>query len=126
MRIALFQPDQPGNVGAILRLGTCFGVPVDIIEPCGFAYSDRALRRASMDYGPRALVQRHGDWEAFLAALPGRLVLLTTAAEQLLSAGRFLPDDTLLLGSEAKARRPKCTAAPTCDCAFRRSRARAP
>ena len=62
MRIALFQPDQAGNVGTILRLAACFGVAVDIIEPCGFPFSDRALKRSAMDYAEFARVDRHADW----------------------------------------------------------------
>jgi tRNA (cytidine/uridine-2'-O-)-methyltransferase len=79
MRLALYQPDQAGNVGTILRTAACLRVPVDIIEPCGFPWSDRALRRAGMDYAELAEVRRHVDWDAFEAQLGGRLVLLTTA-----------------------------------------------
>lgn len=102
MRLALFQPDQAGNVGAILRLAACLGVPVDIIEPCGFAFSDRALKRAGMDYAEVAAVTRHSGWEAFEAGLAGRLVLFTTAGALPLPQARFEPDDTLLFGSESR------------------------
>ena len=68
MRLALFQPDIPQNLGAALRLGACLGVPVDVIEPCGFPLSDRAVRGASLDYAARAEVERHAGWESFLAA----------------------------------------------------------
>lgn len=107
MRLALHQPDQAGNVGAILRLAACLGVPVDIIEPCGFAFSDRALKRAGMDYAARAAVTRHSGWEAFEAHLPGRLVLLTTAGGVRLPDARFEADDTLLLGSESRGAPPQ-------------------
>ena len=82
MQIALFQPDIAGNVGTILRTAACFGVPAHIIEPCGFPFSDQALRRAGMDYAVRANVRRHADWAAFgdwNRADGGRLVLMTTA-----------------------------------------------
>jgi tRNA (cytidine/uridine-2'-O-)-methyltransferase len=103
MRLALYQPDQAGNVGAILRLGACLGVPVDIIEPCGFAFSDRALKRAGMDYAAMADVTRHSGWAAFEARLPGRLVLFTTGAGAVrLPDARFEPADTLLFGSESR------------------------
>lgn len=102
MRLALFQPDQAGNVGTILRLAACLGVPVDIIEPCGFPYSDRALKRAGMDYAEVAAVTRHSGWEAFEAALPGRLVLFTTAGALPLPKARFEAGDTLLFGSESR------------------------
>jgi tRNA (cytidine/uridine-2'-O-)-methyltransferase len=101
MRLALYQPDQPGNVGAILRLGACLGVPVDVIMPCGFPFSDRVLKRAGMDYAQLASVTRHESWESFAAGLAGRLVLFTTAGGTPLPAARFEPDDVLLLGSES-------------------------
>ena len=100
MRLALFQPDIAGNVGTILRLGACLGVPVDLIEPMGFPYGDRALARAGMDYAGRAAVTRHADWTAFEAGVAGRIVLLTTAGAVPLPAARFEATDVLLLGSE--------------------------
>ncbi|MEI9928727.1 MAG: TrmH family RNA methyltransferase [Sphingomonas sp.] len=99
MRLALFQPDIAGNVGTILRLGACLGTAVDLIEPMGFPWSDRALARSGMDYAPQAEVARHVDWEAFAAALRGRLVLFTTRGASL-PAARFAPEDTLLFGAE--------------------------
>ncbi len=101
MRLALFQPDIAGNVGTILRLGACLGVAIDLIEPMGFPWSDRALRRAAMDYGTVAEVRRHADWDAFVQTVPGRLVLLTTRGSVALPQARFEPGDTLLLGSES-------------------------
>ncbi len=101
MRIALFQPDIAGNVGTILRLGACLNVSVDLIEPMGFPWSDRALARAGMDYAAQAEVRRHADWEAFAAQAPGRIVLLTTRGGTRLDEARFVPGDTLLLGSES-------------------------
>ena len=101
MRIALFQPDIAGNVGTILRLGACLNVPVDLIEPMGFPWSDRALARAGMDYAAQAEVRRHADWEAFAAQVSGRIVLLTTRGGTRLDEARFAPRDTLLLGSES-------------------------
>ena len=101
MRVALFQPDQAGNVGTILRTAACLAVAVDIIEPCGFPWSDRALKRAGMDYTEVAAVRRHADWEAFVAQTTGRLVLLTTAGDVRLDKARFGADDVLLMGSES-------------------------
>jgi tRNA (cytidine/uridine-2'-O-)-methyltransferase len=100
MRIALFQPEIAGNVGTILRLGACLGLAVDVIEPCGFAFSDRALARAGMDYATRAVVTRHADWAAFRGARPGRLVLFTTTGAARLPDAGFDSDDVLLFGSE--------------------------
>ena len=106
MRIALFQPEIAGNVGTILRLGACLGLPVDVIEPCGFAFSDRALARAGMDYAERATVTRHADWAAFQAARTGRLVLFTTAGGVRLPDAAFEAGDVLLFGSEGSGAPP--------------------
>ena len=102
MRLALHQPDQAGNVGAILRLAACLAVPVDLIMPCGFAFSDRALKRAGMDYAEMARVSRHAGWETFVDAAPGRIVLLTTSGEVRLPEACFEAGDILLLGSESR------------------------
>lgn len=102
MRLALYQPDQAGNVGTILRLAACLGVPLDVIEPCGFPWGDKALKRAGMDYAEIANVTRHADWEAFEARLPGRLILFTTAGAIRLPDARFESEDTLLFGSESR------------------------
>jgi tRNA (cytidine/uridine-2'-O-)-methyltransferase len=101
MRLALHQPDQAGNVGTILRLAACLGVSVDVIEPCGFPWGDRALKRAGMDYAEIANVTRHAGWEAFEAGLAGRLVLFTTAGAVRLPEARFEAGDILLFGSES-------------------------
>ena len=100
MRIALYQPDIAGNVGTILRLAACLGVGVDLIEPMGFAWGDRALARAGMDYAGAVAVTRHVDWAAFEAQAAGRIVLLTTRGGVRLDQAAFLADDVLLLGSE--------------------------
>src|SRR3546814_11732211 len=68
VRLALFEPDIPQNVGAMLRLGACLGVPVEIIEPCGFVLDDRRLRRAGMDYVARATMARHRPGAGFMDA----------------------------------------------------------
>ena len=94
MRLALHEPDIAGNVGTLIRTATCFGVAVDLIEPMGFPYSDRALARSAMDYAAMAEVVRHADWDAFRAATRGRIVLATTLG------AIPLPDDVILLGSE--------------------------
>lgn len=104
MQIALFQPDIAGNVGTTLRTAACFGTPAHVIDPCGFPFSDQALRRAGMDYAIRANVRRHADWAAFLdwsVSAGHRLVLLTTSGAEALPDFRFAPDDILLLGAES-------------------------
>jgi len=103
MRLALFQPDIPQNLGAAIRLTACLGVPLDVIEPCGFPLSDAAIRRAAMDYAGIAQVARHASWAVFRSdsAASGRLVLFTTRAALPLHDFAFLPDDILLFGRES-------------------------
>ena len=103
-RIALYQPDIPGNTGSILRLAACLGVACDIIEPAGFSLSDRALKRAGMDYLELASLNRHADWNAFEAWRKSggwRLILLTTKADQGYADFEFRPRDILLFGRES-------------------------
>lgn len=100
MRIALFQPDIAANTGTIIRLGACMGVAVDIIEPCGFPYGDAAMRRAGLDYMPKAQVTRHDSWQAFRVTLQGRMILASTKAQTPYTSFAFRPDDTLLMGQE--------------------------
>lgn len=103
LRLALYQPDIPQNTGTILRLAACLGVPVDIIEPCGFPWSLASLRRAGMDYLEQADITRHLDWPAFKASLGTRtLTLLTTKAETPYWAHRFDSPQTILLGRESQ------------------------
>ena len=104
MRVALYQPDIPGNAGAVMRTAACLGVGVDIIGPSGFAVSDRKLRRAGMDYLDRVDLADHISWEAYQDSLrdqPGRLVLLTTKAKGSYLQFTFRADDILLLGRES-------------------------
>lgn len=101
--IALYQPDIPGNTGTILRLAACLGLGVEIIEPAGFDLSDRALRRAGMDYLEMAAMRRHVSWQAFeewRTIEARRLVLLTTTAERPYTGFGFLPGDVVLFGRE--------------------------
>jgi tRNA (cytidine/uridine-2'-O-)-methyltransferase len=102
MRLALFEPDIPQNTGSLLRLGACLGVPVDIIEPCGFLWSDAKLRRAGMDYLAQAATTRHASWAAFRLTTSGsRLVLLTTKGAVSYLDFAFAASDILLLGRES-------------------------
>ncbi|MDF2494142.1 tRNA (cytidine(34)-2'-O)-methyltransferase [Sphingomonas sp.] len=101
MRLALYEPDIAGNVGTIVRTAACFGVAVDLIEPMGFPWSDKALRRSAMDYLPAGQVTRHADWAAFQAARPSRIVLASTRGAVGLWDARFEHSDTLLFGSES-------------------------
>jgi tRNA (cytidine/uridine-2'-O-)-methyltransferase len=104
MRLALFQPDIPQNVGAAIRLTACLGVPLEIIEPCAFPLDNRAVRRAALDYGPLAVVARHESWADFFGAparAEGRLVLLTTKAAVPLNEISFQSGDTWVMGAES-------------------------
>ncbi len=103
MRLALFEPDIPQNTGALLRLAACFGVAVDLIEPFGFLFDDRRVRRAALDYVAQVAMRRHESWTAFAAARDpaSRLVLLTTGGDVPLHDFAFAAGDTLLLGRES-------------------------
>ena len=102
MRLALYEPDIPPNTGTLIRLCACLGVPLDIIEPCGFPLSDRALKRAAMDYGAGASVTQHPSFAQFKADLGARrLVLLSTKAPLSYLDFTFSEHDTLLLGRES-------------------------
>jgi tRNA (cytidine/uridine-2'-O-)-methyltransferase len=104
MRIALFEPDIAQNTGTILRLCACLGVEAHIIEPAGFPVSDRAFRRAGMDYLNHVRLMRHTSWAAFAAwrrVAGARLVLLTTRAERSYLDHRYGADDVLVFGRES-------------------------
>ncbi|MFC4352438.1 tRNA (cytidine(34)-2'-O)-methyltransferase [Fodinicurvata halophila] len=101
MRLALYQPDIPQNTGTLLRLAACMGIGVDIIDPCGFIWDDRRLRRAGLDYIASTLVTRHDGWTRFQDAVEGRLILLTTSGDTGYTDFAFRPTDTLLLGRES-------------------------
>jgi len=102
--LVLFQPDIPQNLGAVIRLSACFGLPLDIIEPCGFPLTDARAKRAALDYGPEAIITRYASWEVFLdseAVRQGRLVLFTTKGSALLQNFSFSDKDLLLFGRES-------------------------
>ncbi|MER9302083.1 tRNA (cytidine(34)-2'-O)-methyltransferase [Mesorhizobium sp. M0293] len=104
LRIALYQPDIAGNTGTILRFAACLGLGVDIIEPAGFPLSDKALKRAGMDYLEMAALTRHVDWHAFedwRKARAHRLVLLSTKATTAYTSFAFADGDILLVGRES-------------------------
>jgi tRNA (cytidine/uridine-2'-O-)-methyltransferase len=109
IRLALFEPDIPQNAGALIRLGACLAVAIDIIEPCGFLFTDKHLKRAGMDYMEQAEIQRHASWDAFLTdhkRLGRRLVLLTSKAEFSYTNFAFTQADTILLGRESAGAPP--------------------
>ncbi len=104
MRLGFYQPDIPQNLGATVRLAACFGVDLEIIEPCGFPLTDKALRRTALDYGSSGGLLRRDGWSAFRDAArveERRIILFTTGGDTALSAFRFAPRDTLLFGRES-------------------------
>ena len=104
MRLALFQPDIPQNLGAALRLSACLAVALDVIEPCAFPLSDKSMRRAALDYGDNASFRLHSSWREFLADPArgeGRLILFTTRAAEPYHQFAFRPGDTLMMGRES-------------------------
>ena len=101
MRLALYEPDIPQNTGTLLRLAACFNLPVDIIEPCGFIFDDKRMRRAGMDYLNIVDYTRHDSWEKFYAQHKGRIVLLTTKGAEPHHRFHFQASDILLLGRES-------------------------
>ena len=104
MRLALYQPDIPQNLGAAIRLAACFGIPLDVIEPCGFPLTDRALKRTALDYGTLAQVERHASLAHFgdsPARADGRLVLVETDGATPFLDFSFSTGDTLILGRES-------------------------
>jgi len=104
MRIALYEPDIPQNTGTILRLAACLGVEAHIVEPAGFPTSDRAFRRAGMDYLDQVSIVRHTGWSAFEAWRRGnglRLILFTTAAAVSYLDHGYRAGDILMFGRES-------------------------
>lgn len=101
MRLCLYQPEIAGNVGAVMRLGACMGVAVDLIEPLGFEWDDKRVRRTAMDYIDHVELIRHPSFEAFRQTTPGRLILFTTKADASPYDFAFGSDDILLFGKES-------------------------
>jgi tRNA (cytidine/uridine-2'-O-)-methyltransferase len=118
MRIALFEPEIAGNVGAVLRLGACFGAAVDLIEPMGFAWDDRRVRRTAMDYIDHVAIVRHASFDVFRTSIgSARLVLFTTKSTQSAYDFAFRADDVLLFGKESAGVPP--AVADACDARVR-------
>jgi tRNA (cytidine/uridine-2'-O-)-methyltransferase len=102
VRIALFEPEIAGNVGAVLRLGACMGTAIDLIEPLGFKWDDRRVRRTAMDYIDQVVIARHAGFDAFKASIGRRrLVLFTTKSRDSAYEFGFDANDVLLFGKES-------------------------
>jgi len=118
MRIALYEPEIAQNVGAILRLGACLGVAVDLIEPMGFEWDDRRVRRTAMDYIDHVEIARYAGFDAFRATIgSSRLILFTTKGRQSPYEFSFLSDDILLFGKESAG--VPAAVADACDARLR-------
>ncbi|HEY0960488.1 MAG TPA: tRNA (cytidine(34)-2'-O)-methyltransferase [Novosphingobium sp.] len=118
MRIALFEPEIAGNVGAVLRLSACLGAAVDLIEPMGFEWDDRRVRRAAMDYIDHVAIARHAGFDAFRTTIGSRrLVLFTTKSSQSAYDFGFRQNDVLLFGKESAG--VPAAIAETCDARLR-------
>ncbi|CAA7620047.1 tRNA (cytidine(34)-2'-O)-methyltransferase [Magnetospirillum sp. UT-4] len=115
LRLALFQPDIPQNAGALLRLAACLDLALDVIEPCGFLWDDKRMRRAGMDYLDHVAVARHSSFAAFRAARAGsRLVLLTTGGDHRLDRFSFAAGDVIMVGRESAGVPDAVAAAADC------------
>lgn len=102
MHLVLYQPEIPHNVGALMRFAACMDLSLDIIEPCGFLFSDKHLKRAGMDYIDLAVIMKHGSWNEFCKAREGcRRIAVTTASQQNYTEFKFRPDDVLIMGQES-------------------------
>ena len=110
MRLCLFQPEIAGNVGAVMRLGACMGVAIDLIEPMGFAWDDKRVRRTAMDYIDHVDVTRHSSFDTFREANQGRLILFSTKGVESPYEFAFQPDDILLFGKESGGVPPEVAA----------------
>ena len=104
IRLAIYEPDIPQNLGAMIRLCACFGIDIDLIEPCGFPFSLKALKRTAMDYIDLAKIDCHEDFDSFLKKYQHnrRLILLTVKSPETIWDFKFKSNDILIVGSESK------------------------
>lgn len=110
MRLALYQPDIPPNTGTMLRLAACMGLAVDIIEPCGFPFSEKSLRRSGLDYLDHVQIRQHlsfEDFQVWRRQRGHRLLLLSTKAAQPYTECQFEPGDILMVGRESSGVPPE-------------------
>jgi tRNA (cytidine/uridine-2'-O-)-methyltransferase len=102
MHLVLFQPEIPQNVGTLMRFAACMGIPLDVIEPCGFLFTDKHLKRAGMDYLELATTHRYSSWNTFYEAQKkNRCIAITPSAIQLYTEFSFAPSDFLIMGQES-------------------------
>ena len=102
LNITLYQPDIPQNTAAIIRLCSCFGVNLEIIEPCGFHLDDKRIKRVAMDYLDKTKIIKHKSYKEFLKnKRKSRIILITTKAKKNYTKFSFNSNDTLLFGRES-------------------------
>lgn len=102
MHLVLFQPEIPQNTGTLLRLAACWNVPLHLIEPCGFVFTDKKLKRAGMDYVEKAHFIQHPSWSSYKMSRPsGRLIFLTPHGQESYTDFQFSATDHLLIGRES-------------------------
>lgn len=102
MHLVLFQPEIPQNVGALMRFAACMNLPLDVIEPCGFLFTDKHLKRAGMDYMELAKVARFPSWKVFCEERKGmRRIAVTTSSSQCYTNFSFSSSDLIIMGQES-------------------------
>ena len=103
MKIALYQPDIPQNVGAMIRLCACMDVSLDIIEPCGFLWNSKKIRQSALDYFDKIEINRHNNWDHFHDTYKGngRIILMSTKTSDPYTEFHFQENDILLAGRES-------------------------
>ncbi len=101
LSLTLYQPDIPQNVGAAIRLCACLGIPLNVIEPCGFPWKEKEFKRSGMDYISMADIQKYTSWDNFKGCHSGRIILMTTKGAQPYTDFEFKSGDTLLAGRES-------------------------
>ena len=101
-KIALYEPDIPQNTAAIIRTCACLGAKLEIIEPCGFLFTDKRFKRVVMDYMNRDQIKFYESSDKFFEAKKNqRIVLMTTKGSISYTKFKFNKDDTILFGRES-------------------------
>ncbi|MBY0292445.1 MAG: tRNA (cytidine(34)-2'-O)-methyltransferase [Alphaproteobacteria bacterium] len=102
MNLVLFQPEIPQNVGTLMRFAACMGIPLDVIEPCGFLFTDKHLKRAGMDYIELTIIHRFPSWKTFCETHKrSRRVAITPSSSQKYNEFSFQDSDLLIMGQES-------------------------
>ena len=101
-KIALYEPDIPQNTGAIIRICSCLGADLEIIEPCGFLFNDKRFKRVVMDYMDEKMIKFYRDYNEFFESKKNqRVILMTTKASVPYATFNFKINDTILFGRES-------------------------